>query len=587
MTTKTTSPVTENTCGPVSLDRFRDETVGHYTNTGSIPTTLSKVRRVFRILSELGVTETADLNDAVVARFEVAVQELGARNRLGLLGMLRTFCKRACSVGYLGYMPRFPKIPAPRDMPKERQTAGLRKEDVRRFRDHYRARANDTWKAQRLYTLFSVFRLAGTRHRETIRLKVKDIDLDARTMQIKPRDESRWSTPSPISIPDALATVLAAWLPRTGCEWLFPGDRLVGPWTAAGIHLRAAGLAIGIKGMSAESLHCFFEENARTVKAVSPQTRTASITQPGPGRGRTTRPSDRSRILTIPEATQAMVWLRERAASWEGHRLYVTTAMVLLAGLQRRDLLAFVVDHINPAYTEIRVPQRPPVLLSLDAAEVLKEWIGRPDRGGTPFVIPGVALKGPWFGGLQADKLDGQLYKAFREAGIQGTVMLKTLRRLWTSCGGRVELGRAWRETKTPPPILTGPPPPAPPGPKPTGRSPRKKPHKVLTVLEESLDWDPTLRPAIVLGGPKESVLVFGTVMEPLGVGAYGPIKMLLERWPKRCSLYEMSDKFGDGWRKTLRILRKRYDIYNRAIVFPGGGRPGQSEGYGVATWSG
>jgi integrase len=89
------------------------------------------------------------------------------------------------------------------------------------------------WRARRLQALASVVAYTGMRKMEAIGLMVEDILLDERLILIVPRDGNRLKTvksAQPVPIPEALAPILADWLPRTGCVWAFPNSMHTNPW---------------------------------------------------------------------------------------------------------------------------------------------------------------------------------------------------------------------------------------------------------------------------------------------------------------------------------------------------------------------
>jgi len=119
------------------------------------------------------------------------------------------------------------------------------------------------WRARRLLALASLFAFTGLRLKEGLYLRVEDIDLDQRVIQIIPRTLNRLKTEAsaqPIPIPDGLAPILADWLPRCGSEWAFPGVTGKAPWTGGPSghrpldQLKAAGERAGVHGLTFLSL---------------------------------------------------------------------------------------------------------------------------------------------------------------------------------------------------------------------------------------------------------------------------------------------------------------------------------------------
>jgi integrase len=140
-----------------------------------------------------------------------------------------------------------------------------------------------------------------------------------------------------------------------------------------------------------------------------------------------------------------MARLLAGSASWEGHRLYVLAALCLFDGLRACEALGLRVEDCDPGGRRLsRVGQRRlPVALSGDSAAILAGWL---PRCGSPWMLPGVTLRGPWDpnGGHAGNRPRDQLRKAAGSIGLAG-VTFEWLRGLHLRCGGRVELGPACR----------------------------------------------------------------------------------------------------------------------------------------------
>ncbi len=115
-----------------------------------------------------------------------------------------------------------------------------------------------SWQAGRRQALVYTYAFTGLRKCEALHLEVADIDLFGRTLVIAPKLNWRPKTvrsAARLPLAQPLADVLARWLPRTGCQWLFPGRRLKGPWTGgppghkAIDEIRLAGERVGVPGM--------------------------------------------------------------------------------------------------------------------------------------------------------------------------------------------------------------------------------------------------------------------------------------------------------------------------------------------------
>ena len=91
-----------------------------------------------------------------------------------------------------------------------------------------------SWEAGRLQALVYTYAFTGLRKCEALHLEQIDVDLSGRTLLTSAKPDWRPKTvrsAARLPLAPPLAEVLARWLPRTGCQWVFPGRRLRGPWT--------------------------------------------------------------------------------------------------------------------------------------------------------------------------------------------------------------------------------------------------------------------------------------------------------------------------------------------------------------------
>lgn len=237
----------------VPLAELAGELERHYTARGVRPNLHSGMRRVFRILAELGVRNTSGLNARTVKRFEAALPAVGIRYRAQLLGMLRTICNHAVRLEFLAKAPDFPHIPHPWEMPEVERDPAPSKGDVRRLLAYLKSRSAD-WEGHRLYALVAVIVLAGLRRNEALQLHVAAVDLDGGILRIWRRELKPTSAaPTVVRISPQLAPVLSGWMGRCGSQWLFPGIRRAGPWGRGPggktplDHLKEAAEAAGIE----------------------------------------------------------------------------------------------------------------------------------------------------------------------------------------------------------------------------------------------------------------------------------------------------------------------------------------------------
>ena len=116
-----------------------------------------------------------------------------------------------------------------------------------------------SWESGRLQALGYTYAFTGMRKCEALTLEHADIDLGGRSLAIRPKPDWRPKTlrsAARLPLAPPLAEVLHRWLPRTGCDWVFPGKRLAGPWTGgppgrkALDEIRGAGERAGITGLT-------------------------------------------------------------------------------------------------------------------------------------------------------------------------------------------------------------------------------------------------------------------------------------------------------------------------------------------------
>ncbi len=216
---------------PISFDEFAAEVVAIYASGRHAPATLGRMRQVLAELGALGgVRTTADLTTATMARY-VAARGLAANPNTtnGYLDYLRAACSYAAEEGYLERAPNWARV-RPRRRPMTKNPP-LGFGDVARLLGHLAA-GTGPWEGHRLYALVATVVLTGLRRDEALRLEVDDLDLAARTCDVVPRRRLKTeSSARVVGLPEVLAAILGAWVPRVPSAWLFPGVRFKGPWT--------------------------------------------------------------------------------------------------------------------------------------------------------------------------------------------------------------------------------------------------------------------------------------------------------------------------------------------------------------------
>jgi integrase len=119
------------------------------------------------------------------------------------------------------------------------------------------------WRARRLQALGATVAYTGLRRDEALRLLVADVLLEERMILVVSRAGNRLKTErsaQPVPVPEALAKILADWLPHTHCEWAFPNVYRKGPWTGGSQgytpldRMKRLGVRAGVQGFTFQSL---------------------------------------------------------------------------------------------------------------------------------------------------------------------------------------------------------------------------------------------------------------------------------------------------------------------------------------------
>jgi integrase len=255
----------------IAIDRFERELLDIHAAKEHAPSTLRQVRQVLREFRAVGVERTDQLTSAAIARWKSAHPGRTPVTAASHLRCLRAICARARKEGRLEVNPfdvdrleGWVRPDAPTARPPRRWS--ITPDQVRRVLEtaDREALAGD-WTAGRLRAYIWTLLLLGMRPGELQRLEVADVDPRDRTVTIRPKPVPVWGRPdrwwrpktagSAATIPlgDRLAAVLAGWIPRTGCRWLFPGLKRRGPWTSGGPgvrpldHVRALGDRAGVE----------------------------------------------------------------------------------------------------------------------------------------------------------------------------------------------------------------------------------------------------------------------------------------------------------------------------------------------------
>jgi integrase len=235
--------------------------------------TYLKMRQALEVADELLGLEatTADLTIPFIGRF-VSSRPAGESpyTTFGLLANVRAACIYGFQRGYLKSNPfDFRSVGqwVRRGEPQRRKRHHSLEEIARVLElmslDVVRKKGWAQWRARRLHALASVVAFTGLRKNEAIGLKVEDVLLDDRIIEVVPRLRNRLKTVAsgqPVPIPEALAPILADWLPWTGCEWVFPNAYRSSPWVGGSPgyrpidRMKRLGQRAGVEGFTFQSL---------------------------------------------------------------------------------------------------------------------------------------------------------------------------------------------------------------------------------------------------------------------------------------------------------------------------------------------
>lgn len=263
---------------PIPFTEFRERILALYAPPQRAKATYGGMRHALDLVAALvdPNATTAVLNTDLIARF-IATRPpaQSPTTTLGQIRYLSAACSIAAAEGWIRvspFMVRKRWIRAARPKAKKHHS----REEISRVldlmrRDIPRKKGWARWRSWRLYALASTVAFTGLRKMEALRLKVEDIDLEAKVLLVVPRTGSDLKTEAsaaPVPIPDALVTVLQQWLPHTGCEWAFPNSTHSGPWVGGSPgyrpidRMKRLGVRAGVEGFTFLSLRHSFATHA-------------------------------------------------------------------------------------------------------------------------------------------------------------------------------------------------------------------------------------------------------------------------------------------------------------------------------------
>lgn len=250
----------------VPFARLAQEILVLYSPPRRAPATRRQMAQVLREFAAVPrLAKTSDLRPPAIAAWMDMHPARTAVTTQSLLRCLRAICKYAVAQGYLDRSPfdfwkpaqwiRADAMPAASRPARHRTPADIARVLARADQEA----AGGAWVARRLRALVYLYAFTGVRAEEALHLRVDDVDLRAMILTIAPHDGWRPKTLKsaarlPIAAP--LADALQTWLPHTGCRWLFPGVKLLGPWLHGTTgykpldHVRALGERAGVEGLT-------------------------------------------------------------------------------------------------------------------------------------------------------------------------------------------------------------------------------------------------------------------------------------------------------------------------------------------------
>jgi integrase len=569
--------------GPVSMAELLTEIEIDYRSLERSAGWISNTLMMLRFLVEdAGVRTTAEINDRLIRRLPALLEKkkphLPSATRNNYLAILSAALNRAFELGLLPSELKFPEIPHPRTVWRHERSSLLSPDDMNRFLRYLNPKAVSLERG-RFHVLVEAIVRAGLRRQEAVQLRRDHIDFEEHTIHVLAREKKRGGLPNPVRMSAELELILKRWLDwlPADCPYVIPGKRLTGPWAnrargdEALKQLRAAARAAGIKQpVTFEDLRRFFDEHS--VPSLPCLDVTYGPASPGEPSGNGILRLAPAHELTDLEATNMMAVLKRRAASFQEHRSFTFLGLCLLQGFTARELGDARVDDVSEdrGRWAIRVPRRGGrvVILGKQAAEILKGWMRRRDRGNSPYLFPSDDRVGKWIAGRARDWLGDELRQVAAEVGIPGRLTLGSVHKFWERSHGRFELDEAYRKVRKPTPV--------PRHPKWTG------PADYRTGRPLWGPWAFHDRPAIDIS-EEGHLIVQGEDKGKLSPLARDIIEGLIKARPEGLSRKALEERFGTSVHPTLSRLRRRDVDIRQSIPFPRRGRPGDdSQSYRV-----
>lgn len=223
----------------VPYARFQAEILALYQPPQRRKSTLAKMRKVLAEFGSLtGVRRTSDITPGLIARWIGAHGDRKAISNRSYLNSFRAAVNVARKLEYLRVSPweiRTDWIDwGEDDEDGEPAARHLGIDQVGRLLDRADLEAAGGGRTEaRLQSLVYTYVYTGLRKMEALGLKAEDVRPAEGWLAVRGRRQRRLKTRSSrrrVALHPELASVLAPWLARCGCEWLFPGVRRRGAW---------------------------------------------------------------------------------------------------------------------------------------------------------------------------------------------------------------------------------------------------------------------------------------------------------------------------------------------------------------------
>jgi integrase len=263
----------------VTMARLMTDLQSLYSPPVKAIATWRKMRQALEEVERLAhVKKSSDLTVTAVADWLKHAPQRSPATTRTLLSSFRRACAYAKHRGWLRASPfEFRKLAdwQPDYDPDEDDDEGQKHHplaDIRKVLLYLRGESVRGWEEHRLFAIAATFAYTGARAREVQCAQVATLDLVEHSFHIRKNERLRLKTKKSkrdVPLHSGLVPILIDWLGESGSIWAFPGVRRKSPWEGGSKgkkpldQLKAAGLACGVEGFTAQSLrHSFVTHSA-------------------------------------------------------------------------------------------------------------------------------------------------------------------------------------------------------------------------------------------------------------------------------------------------------------------------------------